>query len=78
MIFRKHRQVLVMEMIELLLVLMMTVRMVEMENDQLVVETSDGAVRGERIVTDTGKQVDLWNSVPFAEPPTGNLRYSIL
>lgn len=63
----------------MLLLTLLTVTMMvgrsDMEHDELVVETKIGAVRGERIVTDAGKKVDIWASVPFAEPPIGNLRY---
>ena len=37
--------------------------------DQLVVETTLGLVRGQRI-----KGLDVWASIPYAEPPVGNLR----
>lgn len=43
--------------------------------EAVVVETSLGAVRGERRATDSGKMVDVWASIPFAEPPVGKLRY---
>merc|ERR1719270_3011085 len=46
----------------------------DLEED-LVVDTSQGKVRGERLVSDTGKQFDIWRSIPFAEPPIGNLRF---
>ena len=42
--------------------------------EAVVVETSLGAVRGERRATDSGKMVDVWASIPFAEPPVGKLR----
>ena len=38
--------------------------------DQLVVETTEGLVRGQRI-----KGLDVWASIPYAEPPVGSLRY---
>ena len=58
-------------------IVMMTMRVVgdtEDIEEQLVVETSAGKVLGERIVSDTGKELDIWSSIPFAEPPVGNLR----
>ena len=58
-------------------IVMMTMRVVGITEDteaQLVVETSAGKVLGERIVSDTGKDLDIWSSIPFAEPPVGNLR----
>ena len=45
----------------------------DMEED-LVVDTASGKVRGERMISDTGKKFDIWRSIPFAEPPVGNLR----
>lgn len=55
-------------------IMMMTMRVVGDTEEQLVVETSAGKVLGERIVSDTGKELDIWSSIPFAEPPVGNLR----
>ena len=58
-------------------IVMMTMRVVgdtEDIEEQLVVETSAGKVLGERIVSDTGKELDIWSSIPFAEPPVGKLR----
>ncbi len=43
-------------------------------DDSLVVDTSNGKVVGERMVSDLGKDVEVWNKIPFAEPPVGNLR----
>ena len=59
-------------------IVMMTMRVVgdaEDTEEQLVVETSAGKVLGERMVSDTGKELDIWSSIPFAEPPIGNLRW---
>ena len=42
-------------LLTLLLKMTMMVGRTNMEHDELVVETKIGAVRGERIVTDTGK-----------------------
>ena len=55
-------------------IMMLTMRVVGDTEEQLVVETSAGKVLGERIVSDTGKELDIWSSIPFAEPPVGNLR----
>ena len=41
----------------------------------LVVNTLSGLVRGETVQAATGKQVDMWNSIPFAQPPVGELRF---
>ena len=41
--------------------------------DQLVVETTEGLVRGQRI-----KGLDVWASIPYAEPPVGSLRYQVV
>ena len=59
-------------------IVMMTMRVVgdaEDTEEQLVVETSAGKVLGERMVSDTGKELDIWSSIPFAEPPVGSLRW---
>ena len=56
------------------MILMMTMRVGGDTEEQMVVETSAGRVMGERIVSDTGKELDIWASIPFAEPPVGNLR----
>lgn len=55
-------------------IVMLAMRVVGDTEEQLVVETSAGKVLGERIVSDTGKELDIWSSIPFAEPPVGNLR----
>ena len=41
---------------------------------EMTVQTRAGRVRGERQATDLGKEVDVWASIPYAEPPLGNLR----
>ena len=48
--------------------------MVGGNQEQLVVETSSGTVLGERVASDLGKIVDVWASIPYAEPPVGSLR----
>ena len=48
--------------------------MVGGNQEQLVVETSSGTVLGERVQSDLGKIVDIWASIPYAEPPVGSLR----
>ena len=45
------------------------------DNDELVVKTLLGRVRGMTSQVSTGKQVDVWNSIPFAQPPVGQLRF---
>lgn len=44
-------------------------------DDDLVVKTLLGRVRGMTAQSSTGKQVDVWNSIPFAQPPVGPLRF---
>ena len=34
----------------------------------------DGKVRGETLRSDLGQEVDVWDRIPFAEPPVGELR----
>ena len=45
------------------------------EDPSLIVNTLSGRVRGMTSQAPTGKQVDVWNSVPFAQPPVGELRF---
>ena len=54
--------------------LVMMVVMVGGDPEQLVVETTTGIVRGERKKSDLGRDVDVWASIPYAEPPVGSLR----
>jgi hypothetical protein len=63
-------------MIELYLILHIVFSSVELlhGDDSLVVDTSNGKVVGERMFSDLGKEVEVWNRIPYAEPPVGNLR----
>ena len=45
------------------------------EEDELVVETNKGLLRGITMTAVTGRQVDAWLGVPFAKPPVGPLRF---
>ena len=45
------------------------------EDPCLIVNTHSGRVRGMTSQSATGKQVDVWNSIPFAQPPVGELRF---
>lgn len=45
------------------------------EDPSLVVDTRSGKVRGFTAQAATGKQVDVWNSIPFAQAPVGDLRF---
>ena len=56
------------------MVMMVTAVVVGGDPEQLVVETSTGIVRGERKKSDLGRDVDVWASIPYAEPPVGSLR----
>ena len=42
--------------------------------DRLIVDTLDGKVRGETLRSDLGKEVDVWDRIPYAQPPVGDLR----
>ena len=42
--------------------------------DRIVVQTKDGKVRGETLRSDLGKEVDVWDRIPYAQPPVGELR----
>ena len=41
----------------------------------LTVQTKDGKVQGIRQKAATGRDVDMWWGIPFAEPPIGDLRF---
>ena len=41
----------------------------------LVVHTKSGPVRGWTAKAATGKSVNVWNSIPYARPPLGDLRF---
>lgn len=45
------------------------------EDPSLIINTLAGRVRGMTAVAPTGKQVDVWNSIPFGQPPVGDLRF---
>lgn len=45
------------------------------EDTSLIINTLAGRVRGLTLQGPTGKQVDVWNSIPFAQPPVGDLRF---
>lgn len=43
-------------------------------DDPLVVHTKDGMVRGRTLVATTGKSVDAWFGIPYAQKPIGKSR----
>lgn len=45
------------------------------ENDPLVVTINKGKVRGKTITASTGKKLDVFLGIPYAQPPIGSLRY---
>lgn len=46
------------------------------ENDPLIVSTDKGKVRGLKLnVNSAGNVVDAWFGIPYAQPPTGSLRF---
>ena len=53
---------------------MVMVILVGGDPEQLVVETTAGFIKGERKKSDLGKDIDIWASIPYAEPPVGSLR----
>ena len=63
------------EITKVMVVMVVLTMMVEGDlEEQTVIATSLGEVRGERLKSDTGKEVDIWASIPFAEPPVDSLR----
>nr|ADA63843.1 acetylcholinesterase [Lasioderma serricorne] len=45
------------------------------DEDPLVVETKKGKVRGITLTAATGKSVDAWLGIPYAQKPVGHLRF---
>ncbi|KAJ2943978.1 hypothetical protein O0L34_g8300 [Tuta absoluta] len=45
------------------------------EDDPLVVRTRKGRVRGITLTAATGKKVDAWFGIPYAQKPIGDLRF---
>lgn len=45
------------------------------DGDPLIVQTKSGKVRGMTITAVTGKPVDAWLGIPYAQKPIGNLRF---
>jgi acetylcholinesterase len=44
-------------------------------NDDLIVETSKGKIQGFETSNSENKKVSAWYGIPYAQPPTGNLRF---
>ncbi|XP_015440531.1 PREDICTED: acetylcholinesterase-like [Dufourea novaeangliae] len=44
-------------------------------DDSLVVQTRKGKVRGKTMTATTGKEVDAWLGIPYAQKPLGPLRF---
>ncbi|XP_043236715.1 acetylcholinesterase-like [Amphibalanus amphitrite] len=47
----------------------------EREHGDLVVRTDNGLLKGITLTAATGRQVDAWLGIPYAQPPLGNLRF---
>lgn len=45
------------------------------ESDPLIIKTEKGKIRGRTTTSSTGKKVDVWLSIPYAQPPIGALRF---
>lgn len=45
------------------------------ENDPLIVTTDKGKVRGLTLNSPSGRKVDAWLGIPYAQPPVGALRF---
>jgi acetylcholinesterase len=45
------------------------------ESDPLIVTTDKGKVRGLTLTSPTGRKVDAWLGIPYAQPPVGPLRF---
>ncbi|NP_001303634.1 acetylcholinesterase-like isoform X1 [Cimex lectularius] len=46
-----------------------------LDDDPLIIETDKGRVRGITIAASTGKLVDAWLGIPYAQKPIGKLRF---
>ncbi|EZA54599.1 Acetylcholinesterase [Ooceraea biroi] len=44
-------------------------------NDPLIVHTKKGMIRGKTLTATTGKEVDAWLGIPYAQKPLGSLRF---
>ena len=44
-------------------------------SNHLVIDTNSGKVKGQRKTAANGKEVDIWWCIPYAEPPSGALRF---
>ncbi len=51
------------------------VKATQSQDDDLIVNTLSGPVKGMTVQASTGKSVDAWNSIPYAKPPVGPLRF---
>lgn len=45
------------------------------ENDPMIVTTDKGKVRGLTLASPSGRKVDAWLGIPYAQPPVGALRF---
>uniref|UniRef100_A0A182VR59 Acetylcholinesterase n=1 Tax=Anopheles minimus TaxID=112268 RepID=A0A182VR59_9DIPT len=45
------------------------------DNDPLVINTDKGRIRGITVEAPSGKKVDMWLGIPYAQPPIGPLRF---
>lgn len=45
------------------------------EDSQLIVRTTKGLVRGQRVISPTGKLVDQFLGIPYGKPPVGKYRF---
>ncbi|XP_040580554.1 LOW QUALITY PROTEIN: acetylcholinesterase [Lepeophtheirus salmonis] len=43
--------------------------------DNLVITTKKGKIRGVTLKSATNREVDAWYGIPYAQPPVGNLRF---
>lgn len=45
--------------------------------DKVLVNIDDGPVLGDVIVLNTGVKINTFLGIPYAEPPTGSLRWKV-
>lgn len=45
------------------------------DDDPMIITTDKGKIRGTVLTSGSGRKVDAWLGIPYAQPPIGQLRY---
>lgn len=59
---------------QILLIILLTIYGAHGIIDRLVVQTSSGPIRGRSVIVQ-GREIHIFNGVPFAKPPVEGLRF---